>query len=217
MLAQACRDAGVALVHVSTDYVFDGRGDAALSRETTRPAPRSVYGRTKLAGERAVLAASPEFLVVRTSWVFGRGRNFIAAILDQAAQAPQRRGVRARCASSTTSAGGRPTRSISPTASGGWSKSARAASTMSRTRAWPPGGTWPASASTRRGAATSRSMKISTSELRVDAPRPAWSVLDTRRRQAQGVALRSWQEAVTAYLRSDASPLRGAALEGSES
>src|SRR4029453_2802202 len=85
VLAHACREAGIPLVHVSTDYVFDGQGTRPY-RENDLTAPRSAYGRTKLAGEHAVLAASPSTLVVRTSWVFGGGRNFLAAILDQAAK-----------------------------------------------------------------------------------------------------------------------------------
>ena len=85
VLARACAEAGARFVHVSTDYVFTGDAKRPY-REDDPTGPRSVYGSTKLAGDLAVLAASPEFLVVRTSWVFGKGRNFIAAVLDQAAQ-----------------------------------------------------------------------------------------------------------------------------------
>src|SRR2546426_580518 len=84
VMAQACAEAGARFVHVSTDYVF--AGDARRPyREDDPTGPRCVYGRTKLDGDLAVLAASDEFLVVRTSWVFGKGRNFIAAVLGQAA------------------------------------------------------------------------------------------------------------------------------------
>jgi dTDP-4-dehydrorhamnose reductase len=73
-LAEAAAEAGALVVHVSTNYVFDG----ALSRPYTEddPAhPLSVYGRSKLAGERAVAEADPAHLVVRTSALFGRGGN----------------------------------------------------------------------------------------------------------------------------------------------
>ncbi len=90
-LALAASAEGVALVHVSTDYVFDGRAplDAAGAPrpylESDAPAPVSVYGRTKLEGEREVLAASALHTVVRSAWLFGTGgRNFAATMLGLA-------------------------------------------------------------------------------------------------------------------------------------
>jgi dTDP-4-dehydrorhamnose reductase len=81
-LADACRRAGAHLVHVSTDYVFDGRKGAPYV-EWDETGPLSVYARSKLAGERE---AGPEATVVRTSWVFSRsGGNFVQAVLDRAA------------------------------------------------------------------------------------------------------------------------------------
>ncbi len=67
------------VIQLSTDYVFDGRKDGAYM-EDDPPNPQSAYGRSKLEGERAVLEAGPN-LVVRTSWVFGDGRNFLRSIL----------------------------------------------------------------------------------------------------------------------------------------
>jgi len=80
-LAAACVRHGVHLVHVSTDYVF--AGDAAAPYEPgDATGPRSVYGRTKLEGERAVLAALPSAHVVRTAWVYGaHGTNFVSTML----------------------------------------------------------------------------------------------------------------------------------------
>lgn len=77
ILARACRDVGATLVHVSTDYVF--AGDAVTPYEVDAPvAPRSVYGRTKADGERAVLDSGAKAYVVRTAWVYGvGGKNFI--------------------------------------------------------------------------------------------------------------------------------------------
>lgn len=71
-VARAAREAGARLVHVSTDYVFDGRADAPYA-EDAPAAPRSAYGRTKLAGEWAVRAEHPDHLVVRTAWLYGAG------------------------------------------------------------------------------------------------------------------------------------------------
>ena len=80
-LAAACADAGAVLVHPSTDYVFDGRRPPRTPRRG--PAPRSAYGRTKLAGEVAVRAALPDSCyVVRTAWLYGaHGRNFVHTML----------------------------------------------------------------------------------------------------------------------------------------
>jgi dTDP-4-dehydrorhamnose reductase len=80
-LARACARHGARLVHVSTDYVF--AGDGTRPYETDDPVgPRSVYGRTKLAGERAVRAALPDdSYVVRTAWVYGaNGGNFVRTV-----------------------------------------------------------------------------------------------------------------------------------------
>lgn len=86
LLAQACARHGVRLVHVSTDYVFPG--DAEVPYEPDDPTgPRSVYGRTKLAGEQAVLAAMPGAHVVRTAWVYGAaGANFVRTMATLEAQ-----------------------------------------------------------------------------------------------------------------------------------
>jgi dTDP-4-dehydrorhamnose reductase len=80
-VAAACAASGSRLVHVSTDYVFGGDGLAPYA-EYDRTAPRTAYGRTKLAGEQAVLGLLPETgYVVRTSWLYGaHGPNFVRAM-----------------------------------------------------------------------------------------------------------------------------------------
>jgi dTDP-4-dehydrorhamnose reductase len=79
-LARACAASGARLVHVSTDYVFDGTATTPYEPDDA-PAPQSVYGRTKLAGERAVLAELPTANVVRTAWVYtGTGTDFVATM-----------------------------------------------------------------------------------------------------------------------------------------
>ena len=81
-VAEACRRAGTHLVHVSTDYVFDGTKDGPY-HEWDEPAPRSVYGASKLAGEREAMAQAPGCAVVRTSWVMGvHGRNMLKTVLS---------------------------------------------------------------------------------------------------------------------------------------
>ncbi|WP_144791714.1 dTDP-4-dehydrorhamnose reductase [Kocuria palustris] len=76
-LAGLCRDSDVPLVHVSTDYVFDGRLDAELDHAVDHPvAPLSVYGQSKAAGEAAARTWAKHW-IVRTSWVIGEGANFV--------------------------------------------------------------------------------------------------------------------------------------------
>jgi dTDP-4-dehydrorhamnose reductase len=83
-LAKTCARAGLPLIHVSTDSVFDGASDRAY-RESDAPRPINVYGASKHAGECAVLEALPSALVVRTSWIFGaRGESFVSRLLGWA-------------------------------------------------------------------------------------------------------------------------------------
>ena len=83
-LASACADTGGRLVQVSTDYVFSG--DATSPYAVDAPiAPRSAYGRTKAAGEWAVLAHCPSALVVRTAWLYGAGGSNFAATMARLA------------------------------------------------------------------------------------------------------------------------------------
>ncbi|MCA6914338.1 dTDP-4-dehydrorhamnose reductase [Pectobacterium versatile] len=76
-LAIVANKQGIRLVHVSTDYVFDGNATEPYSEDSATN-PLSVYGKTKLAGEQAVAKASPEAIIVRTAWVFSEyGNNFV--------------------------------------------------------------------------------------------------------------------------------------------
>ena len=88
-IARACACTGAQLIHLSTDYVFSGEfaGSAPRPYEPgDDTAPLSVYGRTKLSGELAVLATLPEATVVRTAWVYtgGSGNDFVAAMRRRA-------------------------------------------------------------------------------------------------------------------------------------
>ena len=80
-IAIAARDAGVPLIHLSTDYVFDGSGDRPYA-ETDATAPSGAYGASKLAGEEAVLECQPNSAILRTAWVYSPfGSNFVKTML----------------------------------------------------------------------------------------------------------------------------------------
>jgi dTDP-4-dehydrorhamnose reductase len=84
VLAETARACGARLIHLSTDYVFDGSGDRPWA-ETDPTNPRSVYGRTKLQGEDAVRTALPDHLILRTAWVYSPfGGNFVKTMLKVA-------------------------------------------------------------------------------------------------------------------------------------
>ena len=80
-LATLCHDSGTKLIHISTDYVFDGTSPVAYT-ETDQPNPKSVYGLTKLAGEIACSKNCPESIIIRTAWVYSEfGNNFVKTML----------------------------------------------------------------------------------------------------------------------------------------
>lgn len=80
-LAEACATLAIPLIHLSTDYVFDGTRSSPY-REDSSVNPVSVYGKTKLAGERVIQEKSDRYIILRTSWVFGeQGHNFVKTML----------------------------------------------------------------------------------------------------------------------------------------
>lgn len=84
ILAEQARAVGALLVHYSTDYVFDGTSQRPYV-ETDTPNPVNAYGRSKLAGEKAIHGAASAHLILRASWIYSdRGRNFVRAILERA-------------------------------------------------------------------------------------------------------------------------------------
>jgi dTDP-4-dehydrorhamnose reductase len=205
LLAEACAKRGIRMAHVSTDYVFAGDSPTPYT-EQDAPAPRTVYGRTKLDGEERVRTASSDFLIVRTSWLFGRGRNFIAAILDQAEA--RRAGRDSAPMRVVNDQHGRPTYAydlgeailqlLQRGASGVYHVANRGiASWWELARACLD----------EAGHEDLPVEPIRTDELDCEAPRPARSVLDCSKAEALGVTMRSWRDAVSAYLASEDSPI----------
>ncbi len=202
--ARHLRARGIRFVHLSTDYVFPGDGTRPY-REDDPTGPRSVYGETKLAGEQRVLANDPGALVVRTSWVFGPGRNFVLAILDQADQ--RRRGEKSGPLKVVDDQQG------SPTAAADLAEGLLA---LCRLRAGPRPAlqgilhlcnagvtTWFGFARAildQAGYGDLAVEPVATGAFPTAARRPAYSVLDCSRAQALGIALRPWTEALAGYL-----------------
>jgi len=103
-LAEAAKTVGASMVHVSTDYVFDGTKGSAYTEEDV-PNPLSIYGKSKYEGERRVLESDIPVCVLRTAWLYGhRGKNFVKAILAAAAKGGPLRVVADQVGSPTATA-----------------------------------------------------------------------------------------------------------------
>ena len=103
VIAEEARRLGALMVHYSTDYVYDGSKQGPWV-ETDAPNPLNVYGQTKLAGDEAIQAVGGDYLILRTSWVYGaRGANFLLTMLRLAKELPELRIVDDQTGSPTTS------------------------------------------------------------------------------------------------------------------
>lgn len=89
ILAEAACEAGALLMHISTDYVFDGRGNVPYD-EQVPPSPVNAYGRTKLEGEKAIAASGCRYMIFRTSWLYSDiGKNFYLTMNRLTAEKPE--------------------------------------------------------------------------------------------------------------------------------
>lgn len=195
-LAKETSRCGALLVHVSTDYVFSGDREGAYT-ELDRTRPLSVYGRTKLQSEVAARAAGGSLLIVRTSWVFGDGRNFIRSILGAAARVAE--------LSVVDDQRGRPTYA-QDLAAGIWSLVQKEQRGVFNLTGGGEAGTWADVAEVAIEAAglPAKVRRVTTAQYYagktgMSARRPANSELDCSRARLAGVTLRPWREAVAAY------------------
>lgn len=190
ILAEEAKRLGALLVHYSTDYVFDGAKPAPYT-EDDEPNPINAYGRSKLAGERAVQAVAGRHLIFRTSWVYGlRGHNFLRTVLRLAAERGELRIVDDQL--------GAPT----------WNRAIASATALVLARPTAPEGLYHLTASgavswfgfadailSRAGTSRKpRLLPITTPEYPVPAARPPNSRLDCRcLERDMGIMLPDWQ------------------------
>ena len=198
-LAREAKAIDALLIHFSTDYVFDGEKPAPYV-EADAPNPLSVYGRSKLEGERAVAASGCRHFIFRTSWVYGpTGRNFLHAILAAATTKPELRVVDDQRGAPTSSAAiagavarilARP--DLSSRASGLYHLSAGGETT------WHGFATAILEAKGIKTPVTA----IRSDEYPVAARRPKNSLLDNSRAAATfGIALPDWRDGLAAVMR----------------
>jgi dTDP-4-dehydrorhamnose reductase len=195
-VARAGARVGARVVHVSTDYVFDGAKRTPWT-ESDPVGPLQAYGRTKLAGERAVAAAAPDHAIVRAGWLFGAGgRNFADTMLRLLAERNEVEVVADQAGHPTW------TGHLAPALV---EVAERDGDTGVFHATGPGACTWfdLATEIARRTGATARVVPTTTERLPRPARRPAYSVLGTEREP--GVVLPSWEDGLTAYLAERAS------------
>jgi dTDP-4-dehydrorhamnose reductase len=203
-VARAAAEAGAVLVHLSSDYVFDGNGRAPYV-ESDPVAPLSAYGRSKLAGEREVADAGSRHVIVRSSWLFGLGGgNFVETMLRLGAEAGELRVVNDQIGCPTFTghlagalldlAGGQALGIHHVAGAGACSWHAFAIEIF------------------RQVGMEVRVDPTTTAQIGRPAPRPAYSVLATAR--DDGVQLPEWREGLADYLAERAKlPASGASAE----
>jgi dTDP-4-dehydrorhamnose reductase len=202
VMAEEAKKIGAALVHYSTDYIFDGSKTTPYS-ETDAANPQSVYGRTKLQGEKAIQHAGVDHLIFRTAWVYAReGKNFLLTILRLATQREELRIVSDQIGAPTSSheiaaattqiltqlfaheKRQHPLAKVSGTyhmtAAGETSWYGFAEAILNHARTNPPREPWYRAATNNLPLIAKRVVPITTAEYPTPARRPAYSVLSNR-------------------------------------
>lgn len=198
-IAVAAQSVKAKLVYISTDYVFDGSGSTPY-REYDVTNPQSVYGKSKLAGERLVQSLCTQWFIIRTSWVFGvHGSNFVKTMLELMVKRPQLQVVHDQQGSPTYTVDlARFIHLLSVSEKYGIYHASNSGTC-----------TWYEFAMVIREEASKQSVFESTAELTPctteqfprPAPRPAYSVMDHLAIRTNGLQpLRPWREALIAFL-----------------
>lgn len=192
-LSIAARETGAKLMHVSTDYVFDGKNRENPYVETDKPDPCSAYGSTKLAGERFVRDFADRYFILRTAWLYGDGKNFVKTMLRLSETNEKIRVVNDQVGSPTSAA-----------------ELAKAIGALLFTENY---GLFHATCEGscswadftkeifRLAGKSTRVEEISTEEYGAPAPRPAYSILENRMfKLTTDFMFADWHDAIAAYL-----------------
>ncbi len=193
VLARVAKRHNARLIHISTDYVFGGDSFDAPIKESATPAPLGVYGRTKFAGEMAIVESGCDYIIIRTSWLYSTyGKNFVKTILRLAVERDELRVVNDQIGSPT------------------YAKDlARVIVQICEREGFESGVyhysnrgeiSWCdfARAIIEVGGAECRVVPCTTAEYGAKAPRPAYSVLDTSKiRSCLGCEISDWRVALT--------------------
>ena len=204
-LARSAGAIEVPLLHISTDYVFDGRapldaaGRARPYVESDPTGPLSVYGQSKLAGERLVLAASPRHTVARTAWLYGlHGRNFVDTMLRLAEEREAVQVVDDQVGSPTWSG------HLAPAVLGLLEREVRGVVHLTGAGAVSWNGF--AKEIFRQAERDCRVEPATSEQMARPAPRPAWSVLESER--AEILPMPDWRDGLAGYLAARAGMIR---------
>jgi dTDP-4-dehydrorhamnose reductase len=196
-LARAAEAIEIPLLHISTDYVFDGRAPLAADGrerpyvESDPTGPSSVYGQSKLEGEQQVLAASPRHAVVRTAWLYGvHGRNFVDTMLRLADEREAVQVVDDQVGSPTWSG------HLAPAVLGLLEREVRGLVHLTGAGAISWNGF--AQEIFRQAERDCRVEAVSSEQMARPAPRPAWSVLESER--AEVLPMPDWRDGLAGYL-----------------
>jgi dTDP-4-dehydrorhamnose reductase len=197
-VAGACRQLGVPMLYISTDFVFDGT-KLEPYREDDPPRPLGHYGRSKLAGEEAVKELLENYYIVRISWLFGRhGKNFVSTILHRAGEAGEVRVVDDQTGSPTYAPD--LSRALALLAASG--RCGTYHITNSGTCTWHG----LAAEAVRLAGLKAKVTPISSAEFPTPTRRPAYSVLGNYNWiSGFGTPLRDWREALADYIKTTGS------------
>jgi len=192
-LSIAATKVGAKIIHISTDYVFDGTNTNPYTEED-EPAPLGVYGKSKFQGEENVKANSDKYMIIRTAWLYGDGNNFVRTMLNLAKTRDEVSVVGDQIGSPTSALElARATKFLEPTENYGIING-----TCEGYCSWADF----TDKIYEMAGLTTKVNHITTDEYPTPAKRPAYSVLENKRLKELGYSMKEWKDALTEYFES---------------